>query len=224
MIPPDVHFVWLGSPLPSWAAENIRRFVDINPEFAVELHGDECLIPEWRGAYAAQDGKYRWSNRSDLVRACILRDRGGWYFDTDFIFLRPMRELYAEFAGFPKGAFLTRHKGEIDLVANGVIGVEADCPFMDVLWEAMNDRVLRVKGTDWGGYGPALYTRLARGPAAAMVDVAETPLFYPFPDLVPESRAAAKEIVGSDYDPEVVARLTGRAFAMHFSMQGDLDL
>ena len=225
MIPRRVFFIWLGSPIPGWAAENVRRFRSLNPKFEVSVCGDDEDLPmTWRQRCQTLRGKYALCQQADLIRVWLLLTHGGWYFDTDFVFLRPMDELYDEFSGFPRDAFLTRHKGRLNLIANGVIGAEADSSLLLALRQELEHTIERHSPPEWGDFGPALYTNLiARQPGLA--HIADTPLFYPYPDKIKEAKRAANAIYESDYAPEVVSEnAPGNPYALHFSMQGDLTL
>lgn len=225
MIPHRAFFVWLGQPMPTWAAENIRRFRELNPEFEVIVcEGEGNMPPAWKEQCRTLRGKHGLCQQADLIRVWLLLEHGGWYFDTDFVFLRPMNELYAEFDRFPRGAFLTRHKGRLNLIANGVIGARADSNLLTSLRYALDQTVGRHSQPEWGAFGPQLYTRLITlNPDLAQV--ADTPLFYPYPDKIQESQRAAKAIYESDYAPEVISEnAPGNPYALHFSMQGNLTL
>ncbi len=43
-IPPILHFVWIGSDLPLWAAKNIDEFKRLNPDFEVMIHKEDMLL------------------------------------------------------------------------------------------------------------------------------------------------------------------------------------
>jgi len=216
-IPRAVHFIWIGSDIPQWAAENVRRFRELNPEFSVHVHGDEILHEGWRPGYEAIAGEHCCSRRADLLRLSALAAfGGGWYFDTDFIFFRSMAELYDEFDEFPRGMLLTRHQGKMDLIANGVIGARDDAEFFQILWRRVSQLASQPINRQWETYGPALYTSLVQQ-YPTLVHVANTSLFYPFPDRVTEARTEAKRIYREGYRHD----LPGNPYAMHFSMMDD---
>jgi hypothetical protein len=89
MIPRLIHFVWIGGPLPDWAARNVEEFRKVNPGFAVKVHGEEAILPELAAVCA---GAAHPSSKADLVRLSVLSHEGGWYFDVDYWPLRPLEE------------------------------------------------------------------------------------------------------------------------------------
>ena len=93
-IPRLIHFVALGCELPEWAAHNIEAFRRLNPDYRILVHRDDgMLLPTFRPGYDAIKGKHPWSRRSDLVRVSILAKFGGWYWDWDFLPLRPIADI-----------------------------------------------------------------------------------------------------------------------------------
>lgn len=91
MIPRILHFIWIGSELPSWARRNIEEWERLCPGFDVILHNESSLLPCLADAYANAKA---WCSRADLLRYSILQQHGGWYFDVDFWPLRPLEHAY----------------------------------------------------------------------------------------------------------------------------------
>lgn len=93
MIPNLLHVIWVDSPLPDWAAENARAFIETNPGLTVTIHtDDEHLHPDYRTAWEAAIFP---SVRADVLRYSLLERFGGLYCDLD---VRPLRPL----AGLPE--------------------------------------------------------------------------------------------------------------------------
>ena len=65
-IPRIIHFVWLGPPMPDWAADNIRLFKELNPEFLCHVHGQEALLPILTPAFNSVSGEHVFARKSDV--------------------------------------------------------------------------------------------------------------------------------------------------------------
>lgn len=224
-IPKILHFVWCGPEMPDWARENIERFEAINPEYITMLHGEEMLLEEFRKGYEQIDEKKEWCRKSDLIRLSALVRFGGWYFDTDFLPVRPIDDIVKDHGGIKCGAFVTQ--GTPRQVANGIIGVNINSPFLRAVREEA--AALSSKGTQytWDEYGPALFTRVAHDMPSEVV-VGAMSSFYPYQDR-DEARRMYVE-ARSAQSPEEVARVVAGKlrgavpYAIHMSQQGDLTL
>lgn len=93
MIPRLIHFIWLGSPLPVWAKENIDSFKKHNPTWTFILWTDDKeLLPEYREQW--NRCKPNSSQQGDLLRLSILQKYSGWYSDVDCRCFAPLDSLY----------------------------------------------------------------------------------------------------------------------------------
>jgi hypothetical protein len=222
MIPKEVHFVWVGPPIPWWAHVNMERFRVMNPEFGFHLHGEEILAPEFRAGYDAIEGEHEFARKSDLLRLSALQQFGGWYFDCDFLPLRPLQEIYADNGDFPEQCFLTQ--GTPELVANGVIGVAQDAPFLAELVHVISAHAAAGKSLEWGSYGPALYTEVAKA-HPGMVRVGAMDDFYPFRDRERSMNTfVALSRTGFAEDAIALAIGARRPYMMHVSMMDEQRL
>lgn len=124
VIPPIVHFVWLGSPLPTTAANLIKRFKKLNPSLKVKLW---TKIPAKMPAVlrAAAEKMPQLCQQADLVRLWVLSTHGGIYLDTDIYFLRSMEGLrhYENFIV----------RGNDKRIFNGVMGFAKSNPVLCLL-------------------------------------------------------------------------------------------
>lgn len=159
MIPPIVHFVWVGSALPDWADRNIREFRRLNPAYQVRVHGEDVLLPEYRQHYDAERSV---GPRSDLLRYSALERFKGWYWDTDFWPLRPLDDIERAF-GLADGRrlFVARQRGQHNAalrISNGVLAAPQTCPAL----AEIKRRILAMRpGTaGWARFGPVLLTSL----------------------------------------------------------------
>jgi len=220
-IPRVVHFVWVGPEMPDYARYNIARFQALNPAYLFLTHGEDMLLPGFRSAYERIAGAHACARKSDLIRVTALVRFGGWYFDCDFLPLRPIDEIYRDEAGVPEGAYLTRASHGI--VANGVIGAGVNAPFLRVLHDAVHELARTPRNRGWGAYGPQLYTRLARE-HPDLVRVGAADQFYP----LGEGRAPREawlRLRAADCAPEAVRAEFGTRvpYMMHMAMRDGLD-
>ncbi len=222
MIPKYIHFVWIGPPVPWWAHVNMERFQSLNPGFICHLHGEEVLLPQFRDGYEAIEGEHEFARKSDLLRLSALLQHGGWYFDCDFLPLRPLDELYSAYGNFPRDCFLTQ--GTPKLIANGIIGSTSSSVFLDSLKDRVTALTSNVRSLGWGAYGPSLYTDMVRL-LPGIVQIGGMDEFYPFQDRV-DSMAAYLRMSRSGFDDDVVApEFEGPLpFMMHMSMQDEQEL
>lgn len=225
MIPRQLHFIWIGSKLPNWAEDNIRMFGELNPSFGVHLHGEEVLLPEFREAYDAIAGEHVYARKSDLLRVSVLLASGGWYWDTDFLPIRPIEELYTYYNDFPKHCFVTHGaflRGR-RWIANGIIGTSAGSPFILKIYDGIL-RNARQKESRWETYGPGLYTETVEQ-YPELVHVGLLDDFYRLQERR-RSIVAYKRIRRDGFSQEAIVRELGEPLpmAMHMSMQDEVRL
>jgi hypothetical protein len=171
----------------NWVAElSIRSFTRF-AETTVALYGydgeSDPRIPGcvWRNAedivpqrdLSEYKDNLGYARASDLFRYKLLFKRGGWYFDTDCILVRPLDPL------FDHRYVFGRQDG--DLVGNGVLKFPAGDPILNLMYEeciqigpkkhkyGMIGKVgSKVPVTrryfvhDWITFGPAMITRHLR--------------------------------------------------------------
>ncbi|MFA5314238.1 MAG: glycosyltransferase [Methanomassiliicoccales archaeon] len=159
LIPKILHFVWIGPhPLPEWADYNIRLFAQLNPDYEIIIHGTELLTEDFRHAYDRVEGEHEWARRSDVLRICALLDYGGWYFDCDFLPIRPISDIETNGKAFiPHAAYL----GGQPWLSNAIIGTTKDNPFLQLVANAIKRRAKDRKPLSWGSYGPIIFTEFA---------------------------------------------------------------
>jgi len=238
-IPRLIHFVWIGPPMPAWAADNVRLFRELNPDFLCQVHGEEALLPFLAPAYQRIRGEHLYSRRSDLLRIGVLLQHGGWYLDCDFLPIRPLADVYRDQGDFPRDCFVTqcdwvaeRHEPNPGgpgrcaarrLIANGVIGTTADSPFLAAALRGI--LMADLHGHEaWDAYGPRLFTEIVeRYPGIAHVDVMDN--WY---RLQPRERsmAAYRAIRKEGFSREAIRREIGDAlpYALHQGMQDETEL
>ena len=85
MIPKRAIFYWEGKPMDWLRRQAIHSFRILNPGWEVEIiTGDWPVGDTWRFTPL----------RSDYARYKALADRGGFYFDTDIVFVRPIPDSW----------------------------------------------------------------------------------------------------------------------------------
>ena len=220
-IPQIIHFVWVGPDMPDYARRNIARFRRLNPDWRVMVHGEEVLLPVFRAGYDAITGEHQWARKSDLLRVSALRKFGGWYFDCDFLPLRPLADVVAD-TDLTCGCLLTR--GTPELTANGIIAVAVTSPFLDTLVEGLTALAGDPVNQHWGAFGPQFYTELAAEHAADVV-IGDMGAYYPVQDRA-ESQAAYLRLTAAGCSPEACRIEFGdaRPYMMHMNMQDSLTV
>src|SRR5438128_1844746 len=81
-IPPLIHFIWLGSPLPPSIQEIIDTWKKHHPGFTIKIWGDqEAKVFPWskRSSKEAFDEALTFAGKADILRLEILFQQGGIY-------------------------------------------------------------------------------------------------------------------------------------------------
>lgn len=94
LIPRRAFFYWGGTTMPWIRKKSLESFRQLNPDWEVVLL-DETYCPD----LSAPDQVVR----SDMTRYLALSERGGWYFDTDIVFIRSMDALVERGRGYDTG-------------------------------------------------------------------------------------------------------------------------
>lgn len=98
-----INFVWVNDDgIPIWAAQNVARYRDLNPNYEVMLHtGDadslkhhlcEELLERWETTHNIR-GQMQQVIQGDLLKLSIARRLGGWSIDVDTWPFYPMDKL-----------------------------------------------------------------------------------------------------------------------------------
>lgn len=220
MIPKIISFVWIGPhALPDWARKNITEFRRLNPDYRIQILGEEVLLPFFQKAYDKIEGEHFWSRRADLVRLSILLRGGGWYFDCDFLPFKPISTLKVK---SPKtyithGSYLANRPW----IANGVIGAAADSPFLAAVTTQILMLAESKKPLYWGSYGPVLFTSLSKK-FPDLVEIGNIRKFYRVQDNL-DAQAIYREIVENQVPASTFFGQT-LPFALHMGMQDEIQL
>jgi FkbM family methyltransferase len=218
-IPKILHFVWIGSEMPSWAKANIAEFQRLNPDFTIRIHGEEGLAPIFAGRYALiTDQEHALSMKSDLIRVSRLMNEGGWYWDCDFWPLVSIREMCARM-DLSGGRMPLFSSWDNEVVANGVLACRKDDLGVKALFELLLTR--GYPKPNWWDYGtwctwkllkdkPELYTR---------VDWS-----FALPCYNKDGETYRKNVMKIMATPERIKEVKDAGgWAIHFAQQGKRD-
>lgn len=89
----DVHFIWLGGPLPGPHRRELERFRSLNPNLSVRLwdHVPDAMPADLK--QVVQDAAPMLCQKADIIRVWLLHAYGGMYFDTDIAWLSSVEPL-----------------------------------------------------------------------------------------------------------------------------------
>ena len=124
LIPKIIHFVWLGSPLPSGSQKLVDTWKQFHPEWIVKVWNDEDVKSFNLENQQAYDAAKNYGEKSDIFRYEMLYRHGGVYVDTDFECLKPFDELHRS-CGFYTGIQACN-----SCVLNGMIGSRPGHPIL----------------------------------------------------------------------------------------------
>lgn len=179
MIEATAHFIWVGSQLPERFQKAIGDFQSLNESWSVRIW-DEVDILDFGltneplflspDQYVAPDARYQFM--SDVARYEILYRLGGFYFDVDFKWQKPVEFLRDHQA---VGAWEIQGRW----VNNGMIGCQPEHPALGEMIDALPDNCERNRGKAATFLtGPRLWTPVA---LCNRVTIVEQGLFYPVP-------------------------------------------
>lgn len=130
MIPKKVHFVWLGSEIPSLHRALIRRCQALHPDWCVKTWCEKEVKRQIRSMATGLARRFSQpdltlSTKSDLARYHIVAQEGGIYLDTDFLLLRSLEPLrkHSLFGVYQQPG----------LVCSGVFGAVSEHPLLACL-------------------------------------------------------------------------------------------
>lgn len=144
MIPTVLHFVWVGSPLPDWARDNIEEWKRLHPQWGC-IVWDDALRPKpllneelYANAERYVPGHAVGQFRADILRYEILRRHGGFYADVDTRPLRPIDDALSSRREFAVAEDMT-------WVGNTFLACVADSPVMAALVNRLHDHAEAVR-------------------------------------------------------------------------------
>jgi len=167
-IPNLIHFVWVGSnPLPNWARYCINKFKSLNPDYSIQIHGEDSLDPNFL-PLLEKFPDIQLCSLADLIRISVLKKFGGWYFDVDCLPISTIDEIKIDLN--ISDTFWCRQRDK--RVNNAVLGLSKDNPIWDLLYAYCMTTDVYKRTV----FGPDLFTKIPELPQLAY----DVPfLFYP---------------------------------------------
>ncbi len=155
-----IQSLWMGGPLSNMEKLSIRSFVKNGHPYHLYTYGEVSSVPDGAVVMDANEiipssmaftvrGGY--SSFSDFFRWKLVRDRGGWWADTDTVCLKPFKWSgdYVFVGGFGK-------PGSADCVSSGMFKAPKGSPIMKWGWEQCQK--MNPETMTWGQAGPPLFT------------------------------------------------------------------
>lgn len=154
---------WIGTSLSPYEAIAMRSFIDHGHRFKLYCYSDRLRVPkgveladasvilprEKCFAYRSGFGAGSFSACSNLFRYLLLRQRGGWWVDTDVVCLSSRIPDYTTFYALE----------DSDFINGAVLRFGADDPLLKA---CLGEASSAGEGVRWGELGPRLITRKAR--------------------------------------------------------------
>lgn len=176
MIPPLIHRVWVGPPMPDRLVAYGRTWEDHHSAWHHKLWTEDNLPPLRN--QALYDDAHRIAPdhvgqfRADVVRYELLEQFGGVYVDADFECRKPLDPLLEGVECFAAWEVPNRW------INNAILGAVPGHPLMDMLIRRLPVNVRRRRGARPNKLsGPQFLTPIAR---QFDVTVFDKELFYPF--------------------------------------------
>lgn len=215
-IPRILHFVWIGPEMPEWGKANIARWRELNPDFDIQMHGEEALDQRFRRQWdLIGDRPHSLEMKSDLIRLSVLLKTGGWYWDVDFTPFMSIRAMCDAMFGNtdknPGENTILFSDAERDIVANGAIG----CRAHDDGIKAVVAIVEAQESKDPWSFGTWPAWRAVQN---------NPDIFHqaPLSKIIPViGKAAVHEVMLNPVKIKEV--IDAGAWAIHFEMEGSLD-
>ena len=130
-IPKIIHQIWIGpNPPPlKW----LNSWKDLHPDWDYRLWTTTYYEIRNQEAYNISP---RWCGKSDILRYELLYDYGGIYLDADIAALKRLDDLLE----IDEELFVVKHDAHSDLIANAIIGVAPNSPFIKKLIDGIPEK------------------------------------------------------------------------------------
>jgi hypothetical protein len=89
---PQIHLVWLGSPVPARVRTLANRLVELHPGLIIRIWTESELA--WLSNHTEFLAEPRLSGKANIARYEIILRHGGVYLDADFAVHRPLDEVF----------------------------------------------------------------------------------------------------------------------------------
>lgn len=175
MIPPALHFVWVGGPMPDHLREYVASWRALHPQWDHHLwteHELDWLENQELFDRAEEHTPHVGQFRSDIARYEILHRYGGVYVDCDFEARRPIDELCTV------ECFAAWETDDV-WVNNAIVGATPGHPMLEELIAGLPANVARTQGRRPNVMtGPQYFTPICRRHHDVVVHPSW--LFYPY--------------------------------------------
>jgi mannosyltransferase OCH1-like enzyme len=182
-IPQKIHFIWLGSELPTQYQYNVTTWAKHHPNWEIILWKDADIERFGLRNQKLFDAAENYGEKSDIARYEIIHREGGLYVDTDCFCLKsfePLHYCYDFYVG-------VTNPGTVE-INNAVIGCAPHHPLMELCISQMVPRQGPATTVDTlQRTGPAYFTRIFVENALNCpgCTIAFPPsFFYPIPNLL----------------------------------------
>lgn len=142
LIPKIIHFIWLGSALPSKYLPFIASWEQYHPDWEIKVWDDQAVSKLNLKNKYLYDQASNYGYKSDLARYEILYEFGGIYVDIDFECLQPfdfLHDIYNFYAGlFPNQG----------IVANGLFACEPKHAIMKLCVDNLTNLPQKINGKE----------------------------------------------------------------------------
>ena len=166
-IPKIVHYIWVGSAIPTKVRSIIHRNQKFTDGFSTQIWTDENLPRLNEFAKSALREK-NWAFVSDYVRMKVLFEYGGIYLDTDQLLLKPLDRFltHSVFAGWNR---------ERTFVYTGIIGAKPKNRLISNVLAEYDKREYHIRETS-----PRIFTEcISEVSPFEDIQLYESPYFYP---------------------------------------------
>lgn len=127
-IPPIIHLIWLGSPIPSQVASIFDSWRKHHPGWEIRIWTDsEVANLSWssKRIQLAFEQANTWAEKADILRIEVLYKFGGIYSDADAVCLNSFQDLIVQDIGFFSCFelnYIGKHYGEPFFVGSAIMG------------------------------------------------------------------------------------------------------
>jgi hypothetical protein len=215
LIPPIIHFIWLGSKVPEKIQNVIDTWKECHPGWTLKIWTDnEITSFPWqnREAFDAARNAKCWAEAADIWRYEILYQEGGIYSDTDVVCFKSFNDLITHTGFFAGQETNTVYDKSPLYVCNAVIGSKKGCPVMKTCMDNLVSRS-KVKpnenprATILNRTGPILLTNSVKKTLSDETLILPCSYVYPLPyftDL--RHKKMTQQIIRSQFvEPESLA-------------------
>lgn len=187
-IPPILHFIWLGSPVPYTVQISIESWKKFHPDWEIKVWTDEEVKKfSWTNSHArfVFEQADSWAEKADVLRLDILYQFGGIYSDVDVLCLKSFHDLIIQkitfFSSFELN-YVSSHYGEAFYIGTAIMGASKGSSLMKKCLENCKSKYEDPKEGILKRTGPGLMSKMCK---IAFEDPEERILILPCGYLYP---------------------------------------